>query len=425
MRAVLEGIRVVEITSELGAFAGKLLADMGADVVVVEPPGGSPTRHYGPFADGEPDPEKSLYWWHYNTSKRGITLDLDDPQDRGKLRALVGTADVLLECEPADRMATLELDWPDLQKLRPELVMCSINPFGRRGPAAGDVHSTDLTILAKGGPVWSCGYDDHSIPPVRGGGNQGYHIACHYAYLSILTALIHREVSGRGQHIDVSAHAAANVTTEMASYFWLIEQATVQRQTGRHAMDTPSMDTQFQCGDGRWVTTGFPPRTPEQLQWLHDWILEVGSLEEFPEAVFLAQGGQLEEPLDLARIGEDETVTAIFGAAREGLAYAASKVGADEFFVRSQEAGLQTGMILAPEEALEDAHFQAREAIIRHMHPVFGEMRMQNVAPKLSGSPGAVRTPGPELGQHNEEIYGQLLGMSTRHMDELRERGII
>ena len=409
MKSILEGIRVIELTSELGGFAGKLLADMGADVIVVEPPEGAPTRQFPPFVDDTPNPERSLYWWHYNTSKRGVTLDLETESDRERLRKLIAGADVLVECEAPGRMQALGLDWSDLSTLRPELVMCPITPFGRRGPAAGDVHSSDLTILAKGGPVWSCGYDDHALPPVRGGGNQGYHTACHYAFMSVLTALIHREVSGRGQHIDVSAHAAANVTTEMASYFWLVEQATVQRQTGRHAMDTPSMDTQFQCGDGRWVTTGFPPRTPEQLQWLYDWILEVGSLEEFPEAVFLEQGGQLDEPLDISRIGEDETITALFGAAREGLLYAASKVDAQTFFFRTQEAGLQTGIVLAPEEALEDEHFRARDFPTEVEHPDLERSITYPGAPyKFEKTPWRISRPAPRLGEHNEELLGPL-----------------
>jgi crotonobetainyl-CoA:carnitine CoA-transferase CaiB-like acyl-CoA transferase len=400
----LAGVRVVELSSELGAFAGKLLADMGADVILVEPPGGDPTRAYPPFADDVPGPESSLFWWHYQTSKRGVVLDLDDPSDRARLRALIGQADVLLECEPPDRLAALELDWPDLSALRPDLVMASITGFGRSG---GDEAFTDLTLLAKGGPVWSCGYDDHSIPPVRGGGNQAYNTACHYAVMSILTALLHREVSGRGQHIDVNAYAAANVTTEMASYHWLVQQGTVQRQTGRHALETPSMETQFACADGHHVTTSIPPREPAHLRFLHDWIAELGGLGEFPEAIFLAQGAERDSALPLDQLGTDETVTAIFAAGREGLAFVASRVSAYEFFERTQQAGLQTGVVYAPEEAFEDPHFVARGFPTRVEHD--GRVVDYPGAPyKFEKTPWRIQRRAPKLGEHDDEILGAL-----------------
>src|SRR6185312_203419 len=230
--SALAGFRVIELANERIAFAGKLLADMGADVILVEPPGGDPARAFPPFLDDSPGPERSLWWWHYHTSKRGVTLNLDRPEDRRRLEALVGGADILLESEPRGRLAALSLDYDDLKAVRPELIFVSMTPFGRSG---SDAPATDLTLLAGGGPAWSCGYDDHALPPVRGGGNQGYHTACHFAAMSALTALFWRLSSGEGQFIDVSMHQAQNVTTEAGSYSWLVARQTVQRQTGRHA----------------------------------------------------------------------------------------------------------------------------------------------------------------------------------------------
>ena len=238
----LQGLRVIELSSERGTLAGKLFADMGAEVIVVEPPGGDPMRGYEPFLDDEPGLERSLYWWHYNTSKLGVTLDLDDSGDRDRFRDLVAGADLLIECEDPGRLAALGLDYSDFAESSPRLVYVSITPFGRTG--ASDA-ATDLTVLAGGGPVWNCGYDDHSLPPVRGGGNQGYQTGSHYAVMSALVALLAREQTGRGQLIDVSMHAAANVTTEAGSYEWLVAQNTVQRQTGRHASHHITMESQI------------------------------------------------------------------------------------------------------------------------------------------------------------------------------------
>ena len=186
----LHGVRVIELASEPIAWAGKLLADMGAEVILVEPPGGEASRNYPPYLDDQPGEDRSLYWWHYHTSKRGVVIDLDDSGDRDRFRALVGTADVLLEAQPRDRLGTLGLDYDDLKAIRPELIHVAVTPYGRRN-AKSDLPFTDLTIMAASGPPWSCGYDDHSLPPIRGP-MQGYHTACHFAVLSVLTALLHR-----------------------------------------------------------------------------------------------------------------------------------------------------------------------------------------------------------------------------------------
>ncbi len=167
----LEGLKVVELASEHAALAGKMLGDLGADVIVVEPPGGHVTRTYGPFADDVDDPERSLWWWYYNTSKRGVVLDLATDDGAGAFRRLVADADIVLEGEAPGALADLGLDHPDLRADHERLVWVSVTPFGREGTRAHEP-ATDLTLLAGGGPAWSCGYDDHSLPPVRGGGNQ-------------------------------------------------------------------------------------------------------------------------------------------------------------------------------------------------------------------------------------------------------------
>ncbi|MEJ2204943.1 MAG: CoA transferase, partial [Gemmatimonadota bacterium] len=352
--SALQGIRVVELAHERSALAGKLLGDMGADVVVVEPVGGSPTRTHEPFVNGVPDPERSLTWWHYNTSKRGIALDWTRPAGRDALLALIARADVLLEAEDPRVLAARGLDDAVLTHALPRLVHVSLTPFGPSGPRSGE-RATDLTILAGGGPAWNCGYDDHELPPIRGGGGHGYAIGCHYAALSALTALVHRELGGRGQRIDVSMHAAANVTTEMASYNWLIAKGTVKRQTGRHASEGPSMPSQQRCADGRYVNTGVPPRTPKEYENLLRWLRELGLESELPEAIFLEMGAQKAD-IDLSKIGSDDEITAIFGAGRAALTLIASRVGAQEFFLGAQRAGLPVGVIYSPEEAFEDEH---------------------------------------------------------------------
>ncbi|MDH4146177.1 MAG: CoA transferase, partial [Acidimicrobiia bacterium] len=282
-------IRVVEFAHERCAWAGKLLADQGAEVIVVEPPGGAAQRCYGPFAGDDPDPERSLWWWHYNTSKLGVTLDLaGSDADRVRLQELVAGADVVLDGEDPGGLGRLGVDRDALLAADARLIWASVTPFGSQGARSQEA-STDLTVMAAGGPMWSCGYDDHSLPPVRGGGNQGLQMGSHFAVLSVMTALLSREVTGQGQFIDVNMHAAANVTTEFASYGWLVANQTVQRQTGRHATPRPTGPTQVRCADGRFANTGVPPRKPGEFKLLAEWLHELGLADEFPEMAQLVQ----------------------------------------------------------------------------------------------------------------------------------------
>ena len=364
--SALKGLRILELANERIAFAGKLLADMGADVILIEPPGGDPSRHYPPFANDQPGSESSLWWWHYNTSKRGVVLDLDKAEDRERFKQLVASADMVLEGEAGSRLADLGLDYDDLRKVREDLVHVSLTPFGR-GSANAEVPVTDLTIMAGAGPVWSCGYDDHSVPPIRGGTNQGYHTGCHFAVMSALTALFHRAASGEGQFIDVSMHGASNVTTEAGSYFWLVANQTVQRQTGRHASVDPTGDTQMRCKDGRWVNTGVPPRYPVEFGRMLEWLGELA------------------------------------------LVLIAKNVSAYEFFIGCQSRGLAVGVIYSPEEAFEDPHFKARGFQVQVTHDDLGKTFRYPGAPyKLPASPWAISRRAPKLGEHNAEILGAL-----------------
>lgn len=403
--SALAGITVIELSSESTAFAGKLMGDMGADVILVEPPGGSPMRDYGPFEGDHPGPNRSLHWWHYQTSKRGVTLDLGQADGVALLARLVAKADVLLDAEPVGRLADLGLSYDALADLNSGLVQASITAFGQASDRATDP-VTDLTILAGGGPLWSCGYSDHDISPIRGGGGQGFNIACHYAVMATLTALLSREVTGDGQFIDVSQHAAANITTEMASYHWLIQQTTVMRQTGRHASEFETMRTQIKCADGRYVNTGVLPRRPQEFQGLLDWLEDLGIKDDFPESIFLQMGADRDQ-LSMGQIGKDDEVTAIFAAAREAMAFAATRVSAYDYFLGAQRAGIPAGIVYAPEEAFEDEHFVARG--FQHEVPHEDRVVRYPGAPyRFEKSPWTISRRAPHLGEHNDEIFTDL-----------------
>ena len=415
--SVLQGVRVLEIGGELGAWCGKLIADMGATVIKIEPPEGDPTRAYEPFYEDQPDPNKSLYFWHYNTSKRSVTLDLVSDRGRDLFLNMVESADVIIDSLPAGCLSSLSLGYEQIKTLSPAIVMAQITPFGQEGPFR-DYASSDLTALAFGGPVWNCGYDDHSIPPIRGGGNQGYHTVCHYAAIGIMTALVYRQFTGVGQHIDVNMHAALNVTTEGATYNWLVAGDTVQRQTGRHASVTPTAPSQILCRDGRYLNVGFPARTEEQWFHLLAWLDEEGLVESL--------GEYLDPPNWAAMRAGDPNAREQQRRVAEAMQALAMKTDSYDLFSRAQGLGFQWGIIYSPEDVLNDPHFQARGFPTDVEHPELDASFVYPGAPyKLPASPWAIQGRAPLLGEHNEQVYLEELGIEAGEYESLKSRGVI
>ena len=406
-QAAASDLRVVELSNERSAFAGKLLGDMGADVVLVEPPAGDPMRGYEPFWEDQPGPDRSLYFWHYNTSKRGIVLDLEEPAGAARFRELVASADVLLESEPPGRLERLGLEPASLREQHPELITVSLAPFMRGGPREHE-QATDLTLVAGGGPAWSSGYDDHSLPPVRGGGNQGYQTGCHYAVMALMVAVLARDTTGRGQHIDVDIHAAVNVTTEAGSYSWLVAEQTVQRQTGRHAQVHRSWPSQVECADGRWVNTGVPTRRGRDFRRLQDWLGDLGMLADFGGAALLELGSE-QGHINLSQIQDDPMLREMFQAGRDALVMIARSMEAYDFFNEGQRRGFQVGIIYSPEEVLEDPHFQARGFPVEVPHPDLGRSFTYPGAPyRFEETPWRIQRRAPLLGEHTHEVLGEL-----------------
>jgi crotonobetainyl-CoA:carnitine CoA-transferase CaiB-like acyl-CoA transferase len=423
MSGPLAGLRGLELSGERSAFAGRLLAGLGVEMGIVEPPGGDRMRTYEPFLEDEPGLERSLFHWHYNAGKRGLTLNLESERGRAIFRDLVAKADLLIESEPPGKLAALGLDYPDLQTANPSLVMISVTPFGRSGPRANEA-ATDLTILAAGGPAWMCGYDDHTLPPIRGGGNQGYQTGSHFAVMSALVALLHRNTTGRGQHIDVNMHAAANVTTEAGSYTWLVSQEITQRQAGRHASTTPTMPTTVRCADGRLVNTTVPPRNPRQFRACCEWLESLGLAESF-EGMAVLRSGFEGEHVAVFSAGEDAGIREKMVAGRRALELIASQLAAYEFFTGAQERGFQVAIVYSPEEAFDDSHFKARNFQVEVEHPELGRSFRYPGAPiRFNASPWQPATRAPLMGEHTDEVLAEL-GIDEEGLRDLHDSGVI
>jgi crotonobetainyl-CoA:carnitine CoA-transferase CaiB-like acyl-CoA transferase len=407
----LTGVRVVELASEHGAFAGKILADLGAEVILVEPHGGHASRRFGPFLDDVPGPERSLWWWHYNTGKLGVTLELHDPADGLRFKEIVASCDVVLEGEAPGRLSTLGLDYEDFAPDRPDLVWTSITPFGRMGSRAREP-ATDLTILAGAGSAWSCGYDDHQTPPVRPGGNQAYHTACLWAVEGTMAALYVGQTLGIGQRVDVSMHAATNVTTEAATYEWLVAGATVQRQTFRHAAVRVTPQRILIAADGGELIVALP-RYAQEFRAVANWIAELGLVDEIGE-YFLLEMGIERGGVVVAEVETDPMAATIYEAGSDALRALAERLPAKTFFLEAQRRGLPAGILYAPEEVIEDEHFIARGFPVEIHHDDLGRSFTYPGAPfRATESPWQLRTRAPHIGEHNERVI-EVLGLSDR-----------
>src|SRR5262249_19026256 len=249
-------------------YCGLMLAGLGADVIKVEPPGGSPTRRIGPFYQDVVDPERSLFFWQYNRGKRSVVLDLDQQRDLDRLRSLIGSADVLLESTPKGQLDRCGTSASALMERHPTLIVARVTPFGDDGPWS-DFKGSDLIHLALGGVMMNCGYDPapggvYDLPPIAPQMWHAFHIAGEQLALGIVAALLFRWRTGKGQQLSCAIHEAVAKSTEVDLMSWVMRRAPVLRQTCRHARKniTPHPSI-VHTKDGRWVMANLGTRPGE------------------------------------------------------------------------------------------------------------------------------------------------------------------
>ena len=410
----LAGLRVLELADEKGQFCGKLLADLGADVVKIEPPGGEPCRHIGPFLDDIPHPERSLSFWYYNTSKRGITLDLETAAGSRLFGRLAVASDVILETFRPGFLASLELDYTSLHHENPRLIMCALTPFGQTGPWR-DYLSSDLLHMAAGGEMASSGYDETDVPnapPIAPGGGNAWHMGGHFAYMAIMAALVHRTVSGQGQYIDASIHEACALTTEAAIANYIYRGEVVRRQTGRHHAAGPTPRTQFRAKDGTYVCALVAGRlNPRYVRELADLLDSYGMVGDLKDAKY-------QDPAVIAA----NTSHIIDDLVADFIA----SLSAEEVYHAAQKRGFTWGAVRAPEELLDDAHLHDRGFWKEVEHPELGHSFIYpGEAAIYNGSPWRISRRAPLIGEHNTEIFCDELGLSRGELSVLAESHVI
>jgi succinyl-CoA--D-citramalate CoA-transferase len=388
----------VEMGSFLaGPFCGQLLADYGAEVIKVEPPGkGDPMREWGRHRKEG----RTLWWPIIARNKKSVTLNLREEEGQELARKLIAEADIVVENFRPGTLEKWGLGYEKLSQGNPGLVMVRVSGFGQTGPYR-DQAGFGAIGEAMGGIRHITGFPDQ--PPPRTGISLGDSLAATFGTLGAVTALYHREAhGGKGQVVDIGIYEGVLALMESTIPEYVLT-GHVRGRTGS-VLPFVAPSNIYPTKDG-------------------DYILIAGNAD----TVF----GRLAEAIGHPEWTEDERYATHHarGEHQEELDDMISdwtkERTADEVSEAMAEAGVPAGKVFTAEDMVEDPHYQARENVVTIEDPEIGPFPMQNVVPHLSETPGKIRWTGPKLGQHNDVVYGELLGLSEEERNELRERGVI
>ena len=381
--SALDGIKVVEFAGMVaGPYCGKLLADLGADVIKVEPPEGDPARKAGPFPETGPDPERSALFLYNNTSKRGMTLDLAEEGDVEAFRKLLSWADVLIDSHAPHVLADIGLDWDAIRRLNPALVYTSITPYGRTGPRA-DTPGDELTLVHAGGlanllPTRSA--DVNRAPCKIGGYPVGYHggIA---AAIATLASVIGSRRTGEGRLVDISLQdvmAFLVAPVAMGSRYY--------NTTWSRVPDRPPAMGRMQTSDGYVILAAADDhhfRTLRELMGNPEWAAG----DEWDDMYYRSNHVmEIASRMDAWMLGQKK----------------------DEIHHRAAKDRIPIGPIASAKDVMESPQYESRDYFQKVDHPVAGSFRYAGWPYKMSASPARVSRPAPLLGQHSGDIVDGL-----------------
>ncbi|OAI38606.1 hypothetical protein AYO38_09285 [bacterium SCGC AG-212-C10] len=410
----LEGLRVLDLTNEWGLLSGSVLADLGADVIQVEPPGGSTARRFGPFKGDTMRPEDSLFWAAFARNKRGISIALGTSEGNELLSRLAASADILLESFMPGHLADLGIRYDELSAKNPRLIWTSVTPFGQGGPKA-HWPASDLTVLASSTYLLWIG--DKDRPPLGFPFPQSFHHASTEAATGVLVALRERRRSGLGQRIDVSAQEAMTTCTQsfILSSAW--NDVALFRLPPGEMRSKTGLSGVYPAKDG-YVAIGFffgSGLGPIAVRFMH-WIYEEGMCDERDRdknwvnyMALLASGDETLDELDR-----------IHGVLER---FFQSKTKAELL-----EGALARGLLLFPantaEDVLSSPQLEARNYWARSGDPADTYLYPGPFA-QFSESPLQYRRRAPHIGEHNLEILGGELGLTPAEIAGYAARGIL
>ncbi|MCL5952288.1 MAG: CoA transferase [Chloroflexi bacterium] len=413
--ALLSPYRVLDLTQEDGWLCGRLLADLGADVVKIEPPDGDPGRWHGPFYHDQVDPEKSLPWWAYNANKRGITLDLDTPGGQALFRRLAHKADFVIESYAPGYMAARGLGFQDLHGLFPQLVYTSITPFGQTGPYAA-YHGSDLIAIAMSGFMNLVGEPDR--PPLRAILPQAPMWTSMYAASGTLLAHHYRRKTGQGQHVDASLQAGMLWALANAPSFWTLSQQDLVRagtQIVGRSIHGARMQAISPCRDGyiNFIIYG-GEAGKHSNQAMVAWMAERGMAPDWLK----------EKDWDKFNVATS-TQEEIDAIEKPFSAFLAT-LTKEEFGNESAKRGILGYPVNNARDILEDPQLAARDFWKPVEHPeLHAAFKYPGRFAKFSGSEPRDGRRAPCIGQHNDQVYVNELGLSKQELASLRQDRVV
>ena len=416
---LLSGFRMLDLADEKGALCGKIFADMGADVIKVEPPRGCPTRRIPPFLDDLPDSNRGLYFIAYQAGKRSATLNLDSPDGRVLLEDLVRKSDFLLESFPVGYLESIGLGYERLSEFNPRIIHTSITPFGDTGPGR-NYKAADIVSWASGGPMFLMG--DEGRPPLEMALPQaGLHAGAEAAVASLL-AHYPREIEGRGQHVTIDMQACV-LWTLMNEQAMPILHGDYIKRTGMYYTATGTRRRLvYACKDGyiSTVLAGGPGVGAVSMKALAEWMAVAGFAADWmiakdwrawvPGILMKATAQDNQEIADL-----EERVQRFFNTLTKREIYAEA---------------IKRRILLAPvattADIADDEQLKARNYFVRLEHDTLGRtLTLPGAFAKFSGTPVGPARRAPRLGEHNGEVFGELLGIDGARMSRLRAIGAI
>jgi CoA:oxalate CoA-transferase len=395
--AVLDDIRVLDISQGIaGPLCAKILGDFGADVIKVEPSGGESGRTMPPFFHDDPHPEKSLFFLLLNLNKRGITLNLETPQGADIFKNLVRHADVVVETFPPGYLASLGLGYDILERENPSIVLTSITPFGQTGPYS-NYKGEEILAYAMSGVMSISGTADRE--PLKHGGFQAQYDAGFNGAVATLFTLLLRDLTAEGQHVDVSIQEVANSTMVINQPYFSWTGGVQGRRRPVGTMFGQIMP----CKDGY-----FASQAGGGASW--DDIAEFYGREELKEERFA-----------------DFQQRTVNGQAFDEIIIEAAKdrTMAEMFKTASEKYRMLFGIVQGPEDLVTCPQLEARGFYQEVEHPVIGKLKVPFRLWDMTEAASQYRRPAPLLGQHNVEVYTQLLGYAEEDVRQLRERGVM
>jgi crotonobetainyl-CoA:carnitine CoA-transferase CaiB-like acyl-CoA transferase len=394
----LEGITVIECgKTGAAAYAAKLMADLGATAIKVEPPEGDPARALGPFPGHQPHPEKSGTFLYLNTNKQGVTLDIAADGGRSVLDRLIAKADVLVHDFTPREAESLGLTYEHVRGVNGDLVMTSIFPFGGSG-SHRDYRAEELTLLSAGGWAWLNGWPGMpEQPPLKPYGFQTAYQGGVTAALSTMGALFARQRGlARGQHVEISVQECIASILEMTLPMWSYMDVTAVRY-GNRPIQPIEM---FQCKDGAWLFV----LCIEEHQWQR--LVELMGTPEWATWEVAANRFVRASNWDALRPFMEEWVT---------------QWNADDLYRAAQEKRIPFAPVSTLSDLVHSDHLNVRGFFVEVAHPEAGTIRHAGAPYKLGGTPWEIRSPAPTLGQHNQHVFGEMLGMSADEVASLEK----